>query len=610
MLIVVAMILSSCQAATVEEKEGQTVTGKVTEKDAPKVEEEKEETIVEEEEGLEMVLDVKGRLVEKPQYGGTINITSSDDPRAWDGFMHLDGGVDYNVMSCVYDTLWGGDWSVDRSEYGFTGLYVPQQYSRGYSAESWENPDPKTYIIHIRQGMKFQDKPPVNGREVVADDFKWSFDRILGLGDFADAGSANVGFSSWDVVESIEVVDNYTFILHLKEPSPLLPEYFGTEICPWVQPHEVVDTYGNDFSWDQAVGHGPWQITDYTSGSSLFYDKHPNYYGWDDNFPNNQIPYADHLKILIIVDRSTVLAALRTGKIDQILHANPEEVNSLQDSNPEIVWKKTPNVARAFRINNSKKPYSDIRVRKAMQMAINLEELAEGYYNGTADPHPQILNEMLYPNLTTPFDDMPEDVQEAFTYNPEGARALLAEAGYPNGFQQTLEIANTSSTEYYELADLFSEYCRAIGIETEISVREYADYVSYTYSGQQQICIHHGYGGYWMPMQVLTYHYGGQEETPWNYSNVDDPFFNELIDTIFAEPDPAERDRMTKEANLYGTSQFWDIVGPVQVNFRFWNPWFKGYSGENQITAVSRGPVWARVWIDQDLKYEMTGKRD
>jgi len=245
-----------------------------------------------------------------------------------------------------------------------------------------------------------------------------------------------------------------------------------------------------------------------------------------------------------------------------------------------------------------------------MQMAINLQELALGYYAGTADPRPQILNRDVYPDLTYPFEQMPKDIQEAFTFNPTAAKKLLAEAGYPNGFKQTVTLSSVASTEFNELADLFSQYFKGIGIETKIEVKENADYISFIYSGNQTIMISHGYGGYWMPMQVLTYYYKGQKTTPWNFSNVDDPVYNDMIDKIMVEPDAAERDRLTREAGLYGTGQYWGIVGPVRVNYRFWNPWLKNYNGEDRITAIARGPVWARVWTDRDLKFKMTGKRD
>ena len=75
-----------------------------------------------------------------------------------------------------------------------------------------------------------------------------------------------------------------------------------------------------------------------------------------------------------------------------------------------------------------------------------------------------------------------------------------------------------------------------------------------------------------------------------------------------AEPDPAERDALIKEAFAYGTSQFFYTAGPITTGYIFWQPWLKGYQGERQLQAVALAPTWARVWIDQELKEEITGQ--
>ena len=604
LLMAMALVLSSCQAATVEEeKETETVAGKVTEKEAAKVEEEEEEEeVVAEEAGAEMVRDIKGRLVEKPQYGGTVTVRVDGNIVTFDPYYHLDGG-EYMTHGCVYDVLLGGDWSVDRDVHPYTAVYIPPSVVKGYSAESWESPDPMTYIVHLRQGMRMQNRPPVNGREVTADDIKYSIDRMVGLGEFAEKGrSPYAGLSAWDIVESTEVVDKYTLVIHLSEASAIFPEYWGPEITPWINPREVVDTYGDEFEWEHAVGHGPWMIEDNVLDSSFTYVKNPTYYGIDDNFPENHIPYADKLKCLVIVDWSTTLAALRTGKIDQI-GVGWEDAKTLWETDPQLKYKERPSVCRVIDIRCDLEPYSDIRVRKAMQMAINLPELAATYYGGTALDFPMMVHPS-FPAYFTPLEELPEDCQEAFIYNPEGAKALLAEAGYPNGFKQTMPLSGA-----WDLADMFIAYWEGVGIETEIRLMEGAAYSSFIYGGEQEM-VWIWSCGYWMHTQILGYWYGGQSETPWNFSNANDPQHNANWEGIQTEADPVERERKIKEAFAYGTCQFFYTAGPVQSAYVFWQPWLKGYQGEERLIGVAYGPTWARVWKDQDLKYEMTGTRD
>ena len=608
LLMVAALVLSSCQAATVEEeKKTETVAGKVTEKEAAKVE---EEEVVEEEveAGPEMVRDVKGRLVEKPQYGGTVVKSTAGNPSGWDPWMTQTGGSDYLVMGAVYEQLMGADWSADRSECDFTGYYYPFRCTTGYSMESYEHPDPLTYIVHIRKGMRFWNKPPVNGREVTADDFKFCFDREQGWGEFAEDGkSPYYATAFWeqnlDPTNAVEVVDKYTFIFHLKNPAPSFPEYWGMIESPWVYPRELVDTYGSGWTWEDVVGHGPWMIEDLVFDSSITYVKNPNYYGVDGNFPDNHIPYADRFKVPIIPDWSTRMAALRTGKIDQ-LPMGWEDGLMLQETDPQLNWVKTASICRAVEINNGKEPYTDIRVRKAMQMAINIPELAEAYYGGTADPYPFMAHPKVHPDYWTPLEELPEDCQEAFTFDPEGAKALLADAGYPNGFKQVMPLSGP-----WDLADLFIAYWEGIGIETEIRLMEGAAYSDFIYSGNADM-VWIWSCGYWMPTQIYEYWYGGQETVPWNFSNANDPIFNQYRKDILANPDAAERTRLIKEGFMYGVGQYFYTAGPVQVANVAWQPWLKGYQGEDRITSVAFGPTWARVWIDQDLKFEMTGARD
>ena len=605
LLMVAALVLSSCQAATTEEeKEGTTVTGKVTEKEAAAVvEEEEEKEVAEEEEGPVMVKDIKGRLVEKPQYGGTVTVSTGTNPTTWDPYMNLSGGNSF-ALGSIYDVLLGGDWAVDRSECSYLTKNILLQYTRGFSLESWENPDPLTYIINLRKGMHFQDKPPVNGREVTADDVKYSIDRMMGLGEFAEVGpTPYVGLTAWGVVESTEVVDKSTLIIHLKEASPMFPDYWGTEVAPRIHPREVVDQYGENFTWEQAVGHGPWMIEDVVIDSAMTFEKHPNYYGWDDNFPENRIPYADRFKVLLIQDWSTQLAALRTGKID-LLVAGWEDAETLIASEPQLVWAKTPGSCQVCNLNYSMEPYSDIRVRKAMQMAINLPEIAETLFGGNGDPYPMMASQKAMSAYYTPLDELPEDAQEGFRYDPEGAKALLADAGYPNGFKAEMPLSAQS-----DVADLVIAYWSDIGIETEIRLMEGAAYSSFIYGGDHEM-VWFWSCGTWYPTEVLNFWYGGQAEVPWNFANADDPVFNDLMDRVRTEPDMVERDRLMKETFAYGTSQFFYTAVPSVDSYRLWQPWLKGYQGEIRLVVEAEGHTYARTWVDQDLKYEMTGKRD
>ena len=597
LLMVVALVLSSCQAGTVEEK-----------KEAAKTEEE-------EAAGPEMVRDVKGRLVEKPQYGGTVTVIRPADVTTWDPLVgSSDGANGYIGAGSVYEMLTIGDWSADRTKNDFTTNYVPPEFQTGYALlESYENPDPLTYIIHIRKGVHYQNKSPVNGRELTTTDIKYSIDRLLCLEEFADENPLPRSFyPRWvTFFDRAEIVDKYTIIFHLKEPWAVFPEYFGAgDYMPYIHAREVRDTYGENFPWEAVVSWGPWQVVDVVPGSSVTYDKNPTYYGHDESFPENQIPYADHFKILIISDASTQLAALRTGKVDHSRGISVSLTDALdpQETQPQLMYKMFSSTAPAIEVRYDLEPWSDIRVRRAMQMAIDIPAINDSYYYGLGGTFPSMVTSA-WPDYYTPFEEFPEEVQEAFTYNPERAKELLAEAGYPNGFRQNLPLSSATSPETRDLTDLFVNYWEAIGITTNIQTRESAAHSTFIYSGDQEMnwmaCFCN-----WIPGEIMGWYYGGQEKTAWNFGSANDPVFNKYLDDAMVEPDPAKRTQLFKEGFARGTSQFFYIAGPSRVGYIFWQPWMKNYNGELRINAWGYGQVYARVWIDQDLKYEMTGARD
>ena len=541
---------------------------------------------------------------DKPTYGGTFTAFSGTDPTSWDPYLSHHGSAGDWPMGAVYERLAGADWAVDRKKFPMTMLWIPAKYTVGFSMESYEQPDALTYIVHIRKGMVYHDKEPVNGREVTADDWKYSIDRVLGKGEFVKKGySAKAGVGTWKIVESVTVRDRYTFMIKLKDPSVLFFENWGTELMPWLTPREVIDKYGDDFSWEHVVGSGPFQLVDQVSGSSFTFEKHPKYYGRDAKYPENQLPYVDKLKVLIIPDPSTQQAAMRTGKIDWMIFTGWKDGKSLIETNPELKYVKLPTVCSVIDLRMNLKPYSDIRVRRAMQMAIDLKGLSEHYYGGTASPYPfMILPD--FPDFFTPFEEMPKEVQEAFTYNPEKAKALLKEAGYPKGFTQELPMSSAAGTETRDLTNLFTAYWEEIGIKTKIKPMEAAAYSSFIYGGTQQLtwiwsC------GFWAPIHILKYWYGGQKETPWNFSNANNQKYNAMWDAIQVEPDAAKRDKLFKEAFAYGTSQFFYIAGPAKSTYRIWQPWIKGYQGEARLQSVAYAPTVARMWIDQELKRKM-----
>ena len=176
-----------------------------------------------------------------------------------------------------------------------------------------------------------------------------------------------------------------------------------------------------------------------------------------------------------------------------------------------------------FGMNIQIKPFDDIRVRKAMQMALNLEEINSAYYKGFADTIPQGQLNRSFAEAVTEFEDWPEDVKRVFDYDPEGAEALLDEAGYPRGADGTRFKTVMVHLERYDLnyVQLVASYWKRIGVDVDPQVHPLALMVSRR-SERDFEMINAEAAGRWFPLAVQQRY---TTAAPWNISNVDDPWY-------------------------------------------------------------------------------------
>ena len=342
----------------------------------------------------EMVLDpTTGEMVEAPRYGGTLTYAERIEPPGTDPW---DQGHGPRAVDGVAEKLAIGNWGIDRDKFGFGSRYVPFSAMRPNLAESWETPDATTIVINIRPGVRWHNKPPMNGRELTAQDVEYNFNRYTGLGSgFTEPSPFDpMNAATW---ESITAIDDSTVVFKLKAPRNDALETIVSHWVHFIMPPEVIEQHGDVQDWRNLVGTGPYMLTDWVKGSSLTYTKNPDYWGTDEKYPRNRLPYIDQLRRVIMPEQATWLAAFRSGKHDITGLAGDTQlgdigqVESLQRSNPEITWypwyfRAETGVALILR---NQSLFNDIRVRQAMQMAIDLETINNTYYKGFAKWQPQ-----------------------------------------------------------------------------------------------------------------------------------------------------------------------------------------------------------------------------
>ena len=253
----------------------------------------------------EMVRDPStGEMVKAPQYGGQIVWSSAQEPPHADTWF---GSSMIRIISPTVEKLGMVDWAIDRDQWGLTSTYTPLDVVKPHLAESYETPDPLTIIFHLRKGIHWQNKPPMNGRELTADDIVVNFHRITGLGSGFTEPSPHAVNVSGIKFESITAPDKYTVVFKLKEIdfNALIMIYWESYEGGWIYPPEVIKEHGDAKDWRNLVGTGPYMLTDWVEGSSVTWTKNPDYWKDDEKFPGNRLPYADELKMLFIQDSAT-----------------------------------------------------------------------------------------------------------------------------------------------------------------------------------------------------------------------------------------------------------------------------------------------------------------
>ena len=591
---------------------GQTV---VVEKEVVKTVEVPGETVVVEKVVVQEVRagyvtdPTNGEVVSAPQHGGTMTMRS----RMLEN--HVDTWFVHHIFQIegVLEKLGMSDWGADRNEYNFLSPEPPLSALRGSLAESWETPDPLTIIFNIREGVHWHDKAPMNGREMTASDVEYSWHRMLGIPDkYGFTEPSPSGVLADMAIESITATDNNTLEWKLSEP------YFDAErqvllnFATWVMPREVIEEHGDMRDWKNLVGTGPWMLTDVVFDSIYKLDKNPNYWGFDEKYPENRLPYFDQVRALIMSDEAEI-AALRTGKVDGVTFGTNEltidEAINLNRTNPEIkMWPYARNSFTSFFINTTMPPFDDVRVRHAMQMALDLEEVNDAIYSGLGVVGPYGLLGEGTGGFYTPFEQWPEELQGYYTYDPEGAEALLDEAGYergPDGIRFKTFLNEPGPDSDMDMNIIATTYWAKIGVEVEIKPPpDDATWVEMRKNVAYEGLISGG-GGRNGPAMLLLFHMM-HSNGAFNFTGLTDAEFDGLVDAAQAATTIEERERLGREADLRRTwlhPSIWFLKVP---GYAVAQPWLVGYNGERDLGPMQRnGAMWARLWIDWELKEAM-----
>jgi peptide/nickel transport system substrate-binding protein len=399
--------------------------------------------------------------------------------------------------------------------FGEGGKIIPQL------AESWEvSEDGTEYTFHLREDVVFHNGEPFNADAVV---FNWE---RAANGDFEYS-------NLWQSATAVEAVDEYTVKITLESPDAL---FLGTVADNWAMiPPGYFEEVGQEGFEEHPMGTGPYKFVEWVKGDHITMEANEEYWGG--------MPKIKTVIYRPIPESSTRVAAIQTGEVDIVTRLSSEEAQSLLGvENVQVI--KYP-VERVYYIafNNLTsgvgQPTEDPLVRQAMNYAVDVDTIIDALFDGFAEPASGyvVAGELGYGNV------------EPFGYDPDKARELLAEAGYPDGFSMDMACPAGAYTHFEEVCEAIVGYLGEVGIEVNLEIMESGQYWDMEAAKELPPL----FGDSWSAtggeaFRRLLGALGGMDSS---YSAWSDPEIDRLLEKIQATADQDERAAVYEELQVY-----------------------------------------------------------
>jgi peptide/nickel transport system substrate-binding protein len=386
----------------------------------------------------------------------------------------------------------------------------------GDLADSWDSKGDMVYVFKLRKGVRWHPKPPVNGRELTADDVKYTYDRFLTL-----KGNGNRAILK--MVDKVEATDKYTVKFTLKEPNVWFVDRLAST-STWIIAKECVEKYGDLKKSESVVGTGPWMLERYESPTRVSFTRNANYF-------LSGLPYAEAVDLIIEPDPAAAFAGFLARKYD----FGPEygmviRRGDLGLAKKRISWLPTREYLMvsgsltAMKLDQD--PFKDVRTRRAIAMADNWHEVLErnAWAQGKGAPNPLVPAALK--DWSIPIDKLPAEGRKLYEPDPAAARQLLTEAGHPGGITIPVETTAGYGPDWMAYVQIAVKNWKAAGIEVDLKVKEYDAFVSSSMLGKFDKMLVTQRTDATDPDSYFTPLLPGE---PLNWSGVNDPKLTEMI---------------------------------------------------------------------------------
>jgi peptide/nickel transport system substrate-binding protein len=515
-----------------------------------------------------------------PQTGGTysgyLGSNFPLDPHKLSGSAHV-------VTAGVYSRVFRFKTALDPKVY----TDHDTEPDLGMSAES---PDAVTWTIKLRPDAKFQNIAPVGGHAVEAEDVKATFTRAL---DPA-TGSPNRGTLNMIDPAQIQTPDKSTVVFRLNYPYAPLPRLLASPDYSLIVPREAL-AGSYDLS-KTVIGSGPFMLDSVTPDVAYVYKRNPDYY-------EKGRPYVDGMRIAIVPDTAQQLAQFASGNLDEIVIDNPADLATVKRTNPKATVIKgddgRPNPLY-FQLGDPTSAFQDVRVRRALSMAIDHDAFAKAFYDG------ELIMPVMVPaymgKWSLKVGDLDQNLAQYYKYNPAESKKLLEAAGATNLQLKVLYVTGGNFTPLSaKQAEAVANMYNGVGIKTTLVQQDYnKDFVDSGHGSRQgffdkDAVAYVGMAAYTEADDWLFSYLHPKSTT--NQEHLNDPVVGAMIDKERTLVNEADRLKAVQDIERYVADRMYILVSGGSYKYSVIQPRVQGFAYSD--AAGKHAETYAKVWLRQ-----------
>ena len=456
----------------------------------------------------------------------------------------------------------------------------------GDLAESWSQPNDTTYVFKLRKGVKFHAKPPVNGREMTAEDVRYTVEHFL-----TTKGNANAYMLR--SVDKVEAVDKYTVKFTLKEPFAWFLDMLANPMAVAIIAKECVEKFGDLKKAEAVIGTGPYMLDSYRPNIGITLVRNPNYF-----LPG--LPHIDRVEMTVDEDNASRMSSFLAGKYD-LGWEFPGTINrtdwvqikdTLKQKRPNLRTAEFPaNVMSHISMRVDQKPFSDVRVRQAMSMALDRQGIIDAVAEGVGVTNPAVPAALR--DWSIPIGQLGEGAKY-LKHDVAEAKKLLAAAGYPNGFPATVCFTTYGSTVLVDSTQLILKQLKDVGIDAKLDQKEYGAYIATCFYGKFDSMTYGPQTPFLEPDNFLFGQYFPGEMK--NQSHINDPVVADMLVRQRRTFDGTKRREIVFDIQRHLAKQQYYVATNSGVYVAVWENAVKNY-GPN--LGYDYGGRLLAAWLDR-----------